>query len=51
MIESVQIAIDMLDEREIESGYVIKIEKANFNQHGNAYKKREIDNQIAANEK
>lgn len=43
MAESIEIAISMLDEREIEDGYIVKIEKANFNQHGDAYKKRETE--------
>ncbi|KAL4434883.1 hypothetical protein ABPG74_021222 [Tetrahymena malaccensis] len=41
MMESVEIAITMLDEREIEPGHVIRVERANFEQHGETYKKRE----------
>lgn len=48
MIESVDIAVSMLDEREIDPGYKVHIEPANFNQHGDAYKKREIDTQVIA---
>ncbi|EGR27521.1 RNA binding domain protein [Ichthyophthirius multifiliis] len=40
MIESIDLAITMLDQREIEPGYIIKVEKAQFNQHGEQYKKR-----------
>lgn len=43
MVESIEIALSMLDEREIEDGYIVKIERANFNQNGDSYKKRETE--------
>ena len=43
MFESIDLAISMLDEREIKPGFVIKVERAEFNQHGEDYKKRKAD--------
>lgn len=48
MVESVEIAISMLDEREIEPHHKIKIEHANFQQSGENYKKREAEKKETA---
>lgn len=46
--ESVQIAIDNLNENEIRSGFKVKVEKAQFNQKEDDYKPRETKKQSLA---
>ena len=41
-IESVQMALEMLNDSEIRQGFPIKIELAQFQQKGETYKRREV---------